>query len=133
DRVANQIEKETKIKRRVKSAMIYPSVVITFASLVLIFMLLFIVPVFVKVFADLGGQLPTPTRIVMGASNALRDYWFLIFPSIGLAIYGLRRLKRTEAGRQRWDRFKLKIPMKIGDVVQKVALARFSRTLATLI
>jgi type IV pilus assembly protein PilC len=133
DRVATQIEKETKIKRRVKSAMVYPSVVITFATLVLIFMLLFIVPVFVKVFDELNGQLPTPTRIVMGASNALRDYWYLIFPAIGLGIFGLRRLKNTEPGRQRWDRIKLRIPMKIGDVVQKVALARFSRTLATLI
>jgi type IV pilus assembly protein PilC len=133
DRVATQIEKETKIKRRVKSAMVYPSVVITFATLVLIFMLLFIVPVFVKVFDELNGQLPTPTRIVMGASNGLRDYWYLIFPSIGFGIYLLRRLKNTEQGRQRWDRIKLKIPMKIGDVVQKVALARFSRTLATLI
>ena len=133
DRVATQIEKETALKRRVKSAMVYPIVVISFASLVLVFMLLFIVPVFVKVFAELNGQLPTPTRIVMGASNALRDYWFLIFPAIGLAIYGLRRLKRTEQGRQRWDRIRLKIPMKIGDVVQKIALARFSRTLATLV
>src|ERR687887_255607 len=104
DRVATQIEKETKIKRRVKSAMVYPSVVITFATLVLIFMLLFIVPVFVKVFDELNGQLPTPTRIVMGASNALRDYWYLIFPAIGLGIYLLRRLKNTEQGRQRWDR-----------------------------
>jgi type IV pilus assembly protein PilC len=89
--------------------------------------------VFVKVFAELNGQLPTPTRIVMGASNALRDYWFVIFPAIGFAIYGFRRLKRTEQGRQRWDKFRLKLPMKIGDVVQKIALARFSRTLATLV
>ena len=72
DRVAIQIEKETQIKRRVKGAMIYPAVVLSFASLVLTFMLLFIVPVFVKVFDQLGGQLPKPTQIVMGASNALR-------------------------------------------------------------
>ena len=84
DRVAQQIEKETQIKRRVKGAMVYPIVVISFATLVLIFMLLFIVPVFVKVFASLGGELPTPTKIVMGMSNALRDYWFIIFPAIGL-------------------------------------------------
>src|SRR6266550_3827207 len=96
DRIATQIEKETQIKRRVKSAMVYPSVVITFASLVLIFMLLFIVPVFVKVFDELNGQLPTPTRIVMGASNLLRHWWFLIFPAIGLLVYVLRRLKQTE-------------------------------------
>ncbi len=133
DRIAMQIEKETALKRRVKSAMVYPIVVISFATLVLIFMLLFIVPVFVKVFDELNGQLPTPTRIVMDASNTLRAWWFLIFPAIGLAIYGIRRLMKTEQGRQRWDRIKLRIPMKIGDVVQKIALARFSRTLATLV
>jgi type IV pilus assembly protein PilC len=133
DRVAMQIEKETQIKRRVKGAMVYPSVVLTFATLVLIFMLLFIVPVFVNVFNQLNGQLPTPTKIVMGASNALRHYWFIIFPAIGGIVFALRRYKKTEQGRQKWDTLKLKIPMKIGDVVQKIALARFSRTLSTLV
>ena len=133
DRVATQIEKETQIKRRVRGAMIYPAVVLSFATLVLIFMLLFIVPVFVKVFSELGGELPLPTKIVMGASDLLRAYWYIIFPALILLAFGLRKLKRTEKGRQNWDRFKLKIPMKIGDVVQKVALARFSRTLATLV
>ena len=133
DRVATQIEKETKIKRRVKSAMIYPAVVISFATLVLIFMLMFIVPVFQKVFDQLNGQLPLPTQIIISMSNALRGYWFIIFPMIGLIIYMLRRLKRSEEGSKAWDRFKLRLPMKIGDVVQKVALARVSRTLATLV
>jgi type IV pilus assembly protein PilC len=133
DRVAMQIEKETQIKRRVKGAMVYPSVVLTFATLVLIFMLLFIVPVFVNVFNQLNGQLPTPTKIVMGASNALRHYWFIIFPAIGAIVFALRRYKKTEQGRQKWDTLKLKFPMKIGDVVQKIALARFSRTLSTLV
>ena len=133
DRVAIQIESETKIKRRVKGAMVYPMVVLTFASLVLTFMLLFIVPVFQSVFSSLGGQLPTPTKIVIAASNTLRGCWFVIFPLIGLVIYTLRRLKNTEGGRQRWDAFVLRIPMKIGDVVQKIALARFSRTLSTLV
>jgi len=133
DRVAMQIEKETQIKRRVKGAMIYPAVVLSFASLVLIFMLFFIVPVFEKVFSDLGGELPTPTKLVVAASDLLRAYWFIIFPALIGVGFGLRKLKRTESGRQNWDRFKLKIPMKIGDVVQKVALARFSRTLSTLV
>ena len=133
DRVASQIESETKLRRRVKSAMIYPAVVISFATLVLIFMLMFIVPVFQKVFDELNGQLPTPTRIIIGMSNALRGYWFIIFPLVGLIIYMFRRLKRTEEGTKAWDRFKLRLPMKIGDVVQKVALARVSRTLATLV
>jgi type IV pilus assembly protein PilC len=133
DRVATQIEKATKLKRRVKGAMVYPTVVISFASLVLVFMLMFIVPVFQKVFDELNGQLPTPTRIIISLSNALRGYWFIIFPMIGLIIYTLRRLKRTPEGVKAWDSFKLRVPMKIGDVVQKVALARISRTLATLV
>jgi type IV pilus assembly protein PilC len=133
DRVATQIEKATKLKRRVKGAMVYPAVVISFASLVLIFMLMFIVPVFQKVFDELNGQLPTPTRIIIGMSNALRGYWFIIFPTIGLIIYMIRRFKRTPEGTRMWDRFKLRVPMKIGDVVQKIALARISRTLATLV
>jgi len=133
DRVATQIEKETKLKRRVKGAMMYPAVVLTFATLVLIFMLMFIVPVFQKVFDELNGQLPTPTRIIIAMSHALRGYWFVIFPTIGLIVYMLRRLKRTPEGVRAWDRFKLRVPMKIGDVVQKVALARISRTLATLV
>jgi type IV pilus assembly protein PilC len=133
DRVATQIEKDTKIKRRVKSAMIYPAVVLSFATLVLIFMLMFIVPVFQKVFDELNGQLPAPTRVIIAMSHALRGYWFIIFPTIGLIVYLLRRLKRTQEGTRAWDRFKLRLPMKIGDVVQKVALARVSRTLATLV
>jgi type IV pilus assembly protein PilC len=133
DRVAVQIEKETQIKRRVKGAMVYPIVVISFAFLVLTFMLLFIIPVFVKVFDSLDGELPTLTQWVMHASYALRHYWFIIFPAIGAMIFGFRKWKSTQRGRQVWDRFKLKIPMKIGDVVHKIALARFSRTLATLV
>jgi type IV pilus assembly protein PilC len=133
DRVAMQIEKETQIKRRVKGAMVYPIVVISFAFLVLTFMLLFIIPVFVKVFDSLNGELPKLTQIVMHASYALRHYWFIIFPAIGGMIFGFRRWKRTDGGRKMWDRFKLKIPMRIGDVVHKIALARFSRTLSTLV
>jgi type IV pilus assembly protein PilC len=133
DRVATQIEKETQIKRRVKGAMVYPIVVISFAFLVLTFMLLFIIPVFVNVFDSLDGELPRLTQFVMHASYAMRHYWFIIFPAIALLIFAFRRLKRTERGRQVWDRFKLKIPMRVGDVVHKIALARFSRTLSTLV
>ena len=113
--------------------MVYPAVVITFACLVLTFMLMFIIPVFVSVFDQLNGQLPMPTQIVMHMSYALRHWWFVIFPAIGAMIFAFRRYKRTERGRQVWDRFKLRIPMRIGDVVHKIALARFSRTLSTLL
>jgi type IV pilus assembly protein PilC len=94
---------------------------------------MFIVPVFAQIFDDLGGELPKPTQLVMGASDLMRGYWFIIFPLVGGLIFGFRHWKRTENGRKVWDRFKLRIPMKIGAVVHKVALARVSRTLATLI
>jgi type IV pilus assembly protein PilC len=133
DRVADQIEKETKLKRRVKGAMVYPTVVFTFATLVLIAMLMFIVPIFAKIFTELHGQLPVLTRVVLGASNLLRDRWYIIFPLIALVIWGGLRYKRTESGRQKWDRFKLAIPLKIGEVVLKITMARLLRTLATLV
>ncbi|MFN0154554.1 MAG: type II secretion system F family protein [Gaiella sp.] len=133
DRVATQIEKEEKIKRRVKGAMIYPTVVLMFACLVLTGMLMFLVPVFVKIFDTLGGELPVLTQYVVKASNLLKGYWFIIFPVIGGSIYAFLRWKKTEPGRQAWDRFKLRIPVSIGTVVRKVAMARWSRTLSTLI
>jgi type IV pilus assembly protein PilC len=133
DRVALQIEKEQKIKRRVRGAMIYPTVVMTFAFLVLCGLLMFLVPVFVKIFDTLGGELPTLTQWVLHVSNLLRGYWFIVFPAIGASIFGFLRWKKTATGRQAWDRFKLRIPMQIGVVVRKVAMARWSRTLSTLI
>jgi type IV pilus assembly protein PilC len=133
DRVAEQIEKETKIKRRVKGAMVYPTVVFTFATLVLIAMLMFIVPIFAKIFTSLGGHLPMLTQVVVNASNILRDRWYIVFPLMGFTIWGFFRYKKTESGRQMWDRFKLRVPLKIGEVVLKVTMARLLRTLATLV
>jgi len=133
DRVAFQIEKDTQIKRRVKGAMMYPTMVMIFATLVLVGLLMFLVPVFVNIFGQLGGKLPTLTQYVVNASNILRGDWYIIFPVVFLTIWGIRRFKRTEQGRRVWDRLKLKIPMKIGDVVLKVTMARFSRTLSTLV
>ncbi|MFN8188499.1 MAG: type II secretion system F family protein [Gaiellales bacterium] len=133
DRVALQIEKEMQIKRRVKGAMIYPMLVMTFAFLVLVGMLLFLVPIFVKLFTDLGGQLPMLTRGVIFGSNILREYWFIVFPAMGISLFAFLRYKKTESGRRWWDRFRLRIPMGIGAVVLKVGMARFSRTLASLV
>jgi type IV pilus assembly protein PilC len=132
DRVAFQIEKQEAIRRRIKGAMVYPTMVLIFATLVLIGMLMFLVPVFVKIFSQLGGQLPTLTQYVVTASDLLKHkpYVLLIIP---LGLWSFFRWKKTETGRQNWDKFKLKLPMKIGDVVLKVAMARFSRTLSTLV
>jgi type IV pilus assembly protein PilC len=133
DRVAFQIEKQEAIRRRVKGAMIYPSMVLIFATLVLIGMLMFLVPVFVKIFSQLGGQLPTLTQYVVHASDFLRNYWFIVIPMLVASPFIFKRWKRTESGRQTWDRLVLRVPMKIGDTVLKVTMARFSRTLSTLV
>ena len=133
DRVAEQIEKETKIKRRVKSAMIYPSLVLAFAVVTLIGMLMFLVPIFEDIFKSLGGQLPMMTRIVLVASIMAKGVACWAAALIALTIWGALRYKRTESGRQVWDRFKLRFPLRIGDTVLKVTMARLLRTLATLV
>jgi type IV pilus assembly protein PilC len=133
DRVAFQIEKETQIKRRVKGAMMYPAMVMSFATLVLIGMLAFLVPIFVDIFKQLGGDLPLLTQIVVSASELIRSKFYVIFPAIGLGVFALLRYKKTDRGRRHWDRFRLALPVGIGAVVLKVGMARFSRTLSTLI
>jgi type IV pilus assembly protein PilC len=133
DRVAFQIEKETRIKRRVKGAMMYPLMVMGFATLVLVGMLMFLVPIFVDIFAQLGGDLPLLTQIVVNLSNILRSYYFIVFPVMGAMIYGFFRLKKTERGRRVWDAFRMRIPFGVGAIVVKVGMARFSRTLSTLV
>ena len=133
DRVAFQIEKETRIKRRVKGAMMYPLMVMGFATLVLIGMLMFLVPIFVDIFAELGGDLPMLTQIVVNLSDILRNYYFIVFPVMGAMIYGFFRLKKTDRGRRVWDAFRMRIPFGVGAIVVKVGMARFSRTLSTLV
>lgn len=133
DRLATQLEKDDAIRRTIKSAMMYPLLLLAFAICVAMGMLLFIIPIFAGMYDDLGGELPMLTQVMLGLSNMLKGYWFIIFPAVGLAIWGLKRLKNTDQGRATWDRLKLKLPMKVGPVVQKLAVARFTRTLATLV
>ena len=92
-----------------------------------------LIPIFSSMYDQLGGQLPTLTRMMMGMSNMLKHFWFIVFPVLFLLIWLIVKLKNTDQGRRGWDRLKLKLPMKIGPVIQKIAVARFSRTLATLV
>ena len=136
NRVATQLEKEDSIRRAVKSAMVYPILIGSFAIIVLIGMVLFLIPIFADMYKDLGdAKLPFLTRIMMGLSNAALSFPLnvVIIALIVAAIYGLIRLKRTDRGHHAWDRFKLRIPMGIGAIIQKLAIARFARTLGTLI
>jgi type IV pilus assembly protein PilC len=133
DRLATQIEKEANLKRRVKGAMIYPLLVLSFAFVVLIAMLLFIVPIFEKLYKEFNGQLPKLTQVIMAMSETTRTRWYVIFPAIALTIFCFFRWKKSQGGRRKWDRFKLWVPFKIGDIVLKVTMARFARTLSTLV
>jgi type IV pilus assembly protein PilC len=132
-RLAQQLEKDQDLRRKIRSALTYPIVVLILAILAASFMLIFIVPVFAKMFQDLGGTLPLPTRIAMGASNILTSvFGIFVYAGMAAGVYAFLRWKKTESGRKVWGRAVLKIPAKIGDVVQKATLARFARTLGTL-
>jgi type IV pilus assembly protein PilC len=135
DRIAFQVEKSDALRRQVKSAMMYPALVFGFAIVVLVAIVMFVIPVFAGIFEELGEEnpeeatgLPAPTQLCVSASELLTGYWFVLFPAIALAFFVFFRWKKTERGKEMWDRFTLRIPMKIGDVIQKVALARWSRT-----
>ena len=113
--------------------MMYPSLIGGFALMVLVALVAFLIPVFEKVFKDFGGELPLITKITVGISHFITGRWYLAIALLVAAVYAFRKWKASERGRGQWDRFKLKIPWKIGDIVQKVALARFSRTFSALI
>jgi type IV pilus assembly protein PilC len=132
-RIADQLEDDQELRRKVKSAMTYPTIVLVLAALAASFMLIYIVPIFARMFEDLGGTLPLPTRVAMGMSGVLTSIFgvFIYAGLIGGVLFFLR-WKNTENGRKWWGRASLKLPVKIGDVIQKVALARFARTLGTL-
>jgi type IV pilus assembly protein PilC len=132
-RVADQLEKDDALRRQIKSAMIYPSLIGGFAGIVLIALVTFLVPVFEKIFADFGGELPAITKFTVWLSHLFTQRWYLMILFSWAAVFAFRRWKNSERGKIQWDTFKLKIPMKIGDIVQKVALARFSRTFSGLV
>jgi type IV pilus assembly protein PilC len=132
-RVATQLEKDAALRRQIKAAMVYPSLIGGFALVVLVALVAFLVPVFEKIFEDFGGELPAITKFTVWLSHMFTQRWYVMIAVIFGVIWLFRRWKKTERGRMQWDRLKLKFPMKIGGIVQKVALARFSRTFSGLI
>ena len=132
-RVAEQLEKDAALRRQIKAAMVYPSLIGGFAFVVLFALVTFLVPVFEKIFKDFGGELPAITKFTVWLSHMFTQRWYVMFAVVFAVVWLFRRWKRSERGRMQWDTLKLKFPMKIGDIVQKVALARFSRTFSGLI
>ena len=130
--LADQIEREVELRRQIKSAMTYPIVVVALVTLILAAMLLFVVPQFETIYSSLGGTLPLPTRMLLGVSKAVRNYWYIVLLGAVVASFLFRRYKKTEAGRARVDAVKIRIPI-FGPLFHKVALARFASTLGMLL
>ncbi|MSO37010.1 MAG: type II secretion system F family protein [Acidimicrobiia bacterium] len=130
-RLADTLEKQVELRRKVRSAMSYPIVVLVVCLTIASAMLLFIVPQFKTIYADLGGELPMPTQVLISISDVLKR--FFIFVAVGGAILGwlFYRWVKSPHGRPKWDAFTLKVPV-FGGLLRKTALARFSRTLAAL-
>jgi type IV pilus assembly protein PilC len=135
DRVAFQVEKADALRRQVKSALMYPTLVFVVAVAVLLAVVAFIIPVFVGIFEEIGEEnpsekaaLPLPTQMCVGASDLITGYWYILIPAFAVSFFAFFKWKKTEQGREVWDRVLLRFPFKIGDVIQKVALARWSRT-----
>ena len=137
DRIAFQVEKTDALRRQVKSAMMYPALIFGFALVVLVAIVMFVIPVFANIFKELAEEhpeeasgLPAPTALCVGVSNLLTSSWYILIPGLAVAFFAFFKWKKTEKGKEMWDRFTLRLPFKIGDVIQKVALARWSRTFA---
>jgi type IV pilus assembly protein PilC len=131
-RVADQLEKDASLRRQIRAAMVYPIMVIIFAVGIMLALCAFLVPVFVGVFQQFGGELPKITQVSVFASKVVTGYWWALFGVTAVVVAVFIKWKKTTWGRKQWDHFRLRIPMKIGAIVQEVAVARWSRTLASL-
>lgn len=131
-RLATHLEKEEVIRQKVRSALVYPVIVSGVALLVVIFLMIFVVPRFVELYADMGAELPWATKVLMSVSHTVKSYWWAGGGLAGLSVPGLRYWLRTEQGAVTWDRILLKLPI-FGSMVAKRSIARFSRTLGGLL
>ncbi len=132
DRLSTFLEKEDEVRTKIKSAMIYPILVLIFAVLMLVALFMFVLPKFREIFLSMNVQMPLATRLLFDGSSFMKSYWYIL---LGLCIGGFvfyKSYSKTEHGRYRIDMFKIKFPV-VGELVQKMAISRFSRTFATLI
>lgn len=132
DRLAGFLEATARLKKKVKSAMTYPTIVVILAFAITAFLIVKVVPVFAGIFADFGANLPAPTQILLNVSDFTRSYWYIILIIMVGAAFAWKMFLRTKKGRDWWDRWKLKLPI-FGPLAHKIAMSRFSRTFAQLI
>jgi len=130
--LALYLEKASSLQRKVKSAMIYPSVVMTVAVAVVIILMVFVIPVFEKIFQGFGAKLPTPTLVLLAISHFIRDYWYVLIGIIFAVGFLFNRYLKNERGRYQFDALLLRLPI-LGSLFRKVAIAKFSRTFSTLL
>jgi type IV pilus assembly protein PilC len=131
-RLATFLEKNDALVGKVKSAMIYPGVIMSVAAIAIMVLLIFVIPVFENMFASVNMALPLPTRIVIGASKFLTGYWWAVIAAVFALVTGTKRYYATPAGQLKIDSILLKVPV-LGDLLRKSAVSRFTRTLGTLI
>lgn len=131
-RIKRFMEETDKLKEDIKSAMIYPLLLTAVGGGAIMLMLVFVIPKFTAIFADMGGVMPLPTRMLLGFSEGISRYWWAIAGAAAAVFMAARRFLRTDDGRLLFDRLKLEVPL-LGDVFRKVVISRFSRTLGTLL
>ena len=131
-RLSDFLDYQMKLKSKIVGSMTYPVIMMVIGTLMIGFLFITIVPKLVGIFADIGQELPLVTRLVIGFSNFLQSYWWVIILGVILIIYLLRRWKKSEKGRLSWDQMMLKFPIS-GKLVQLINISRFTRTLSTLL
>jgi type IV pilus assembly protein PilC len=132
ERLSQHMEKAMKLKREIKAAMIYPAVVVTAAILVTSILLIFVIPTFADLFSSFGAALPLPTQIVINLSLFFTTWWYLIFGTLGTSVWMFLRFLKTERGKEVLHPLALKLPI-FGNIIKKVSVARFTRTLGTMV
>ena len=132
NRLAGFLEASARLRKKIKSAMTYPTVVICIAMAITTFLIVKVVPIFGEIFADFGADLPAPTQFLIDVSAFMRTQWYFLIAILGGGFFGIRTFLRTEAGRKGWDKWKLKLPV-FGPLLHKICMSRFARTFAQLI
>lgn len=132
ERLSEHLEREQEINSKIKSASIYPTIILCLAIVMVIGIIVFVMPTFVTMFQDSGVTLPAPTRALLAFSNFLRNDWLFLIVGISVLVYVLKRIGRTPGGRYFYDSLYLKLPV-LGNTLSRIAVARFARTMGTLV
>ncbi len=132
DRLAGFLEASARLRKKIKSAMTYPVIVICIAMAITTFLIVKVVPIFGEIFQDFGSKLPAPTQFLIDVSDFMRGEWYFLLGGIAAVFFGIRTFLRSTRGKQLWDRWKLKLPV-FGPLIHKICMSRFARTFAQLI